>query len=232
MAGLALLLIAGAASAQYPSPVSTVPVGPPRPLSAAMTGDPLPPSTIAPKVEATRYQPKEELPAPRPEGPTELTLSLEPPGNQILHKLDSESQLFERMRQQAKERRPPENIVFPEEPVLTKSAYLGRAWPQRTCTAEPNFLVYERLYFEEMNGERYGWDFGIVSPVIETAAFYKNLALFPYHCGTDPFRKYESNAGLCLPGDPVPYMCYPFGLSASGAMFESGAILTLLAVFP
>ena len=35
-----------------------------------------------------------------------------------------------------------------------------------------------------------------------------DVALCPYHFG-DPCRETDCSAGHCLPGDPVPYGCYP-----------------------
>ncbi len=135
------------------------------------------------------------------------------------------------MRRQAKDRGD-ERLVFPEEPVLTKDAYLGRNWPERSLFVEPNYVNYGRLLFEEKNSERYGWDLGLLSPVVSTGYFLKDLALLPYHRFTDPCRRFDSNAGYCLPGDPVPYKLYPEGLSVTGGLAEAAVIVTLLAVFP
>jgi hypothetical protein len=56
--------------------------------------------------------------------------------------------------------------------------------------------------------------------------------LYPYHQFTDPCRMFDSSAGYCLPGDPVPYKLYPEGLSVTGALGEAAVIVTLLAIFP
>src|SRR5207248_2698295 len=114
-------------------------------------------------------------------------------------------------------------------PVLSREAYLGRAWPERVCFAEPYYVNHGRLLFEEVNAERYGWDLGLFGVPVSSAYFFKDLVLMPYHRFTDPCRWMETSAGKCLPGDPVPYKLYPEGLSLTGAVAEAGAIVTILA---
>jgi len=80
--------------------------------------------------------------------------------------------------------------------------------------------------------ERYDWDLGPVSVPLSVLCFYADLVALPYHAFTDPLRCCECNAGYCLPGDPVPLLLYPPQLSASGAVAETAALITLLALFP
>ena len=163
---------------------------------------------------------------------TELIVPLEPPGPQRLYRLDSEADLMERMRQEGRERSSPERITFPEEPVISKLAYAGRTFPAQGVTAEANYVLYRKLFFEERNSERYGWDLGVITPIVSAGAFYWDLALTPYQLASLPLRRFESNAGLCLPGDPVPYRLYPPNISATGTLAEAAVIVALFAVFP
>lgn len=162
----------------------------------------------------------------------EQTIQLTPPGPERIFRLESEAALDERMRQEGKTKIPPEKIAFPEEPVVSTESYPGRHWPPQIEFAEPNYVCYGRLLFEDKNTERYGWDFGILQPVVSTAKFYADVVTLPYHVATAPCRCYECSAGLCLPGDPVPYLCYPPELSATGALGEGAAIAAILAIFP
>jgi hypothetical protein len=163
---------------------------------------------------------------------TEYTVSLEPPGRETLFRLESQAAFFERLRQEALNRVPPERIEFPPEPVLSKDVYLGRSWPQRKLTVEPNYVCYGKLLFEDKNAERYGWDLGVLQPFVSAGLFFFDVGTLPYHCATDPLRRYECSAGYCLPGDPVPYSLYPVNLSVSGAVAEVGVGATLFAIFP
>jgi hypothetical protein len=162
----------------------------------------------------------------------EQTIQLEPPGNERLFRLESEDALKERWRQELKNTRPGDRQIYPDEPILTRDKYYGRNWQARTLYVEPNYLCYQRLQFEQINFERYGWDLGPLSVPLSVLNFYGDVVTLTYHAFTDPFRCCECNAGYCLPGDPTPLLLYPPQLSATGAIAETAAVLTLLAIFP
>jgi hypothetical protein len=155
-----------------------------------------------------------------------------PPGPDRLFTLESEGELFVRLEQEWRDRGNKDRLPFPEEPVISTDRYLGRSWPQYTCLAEPNFVCYPRLLFEQPNYERYGWDLGVLDMPLSAGKFFLDVGLVPYHAFTDPFRTFECNAGYCLPGDPVPLLLYPPEPSLTGAVAETGAILGVLATFP
>jgi hypothetical protein len=161
------------------------------------------------------------------------TVQLEPPGAQRLFRLESERSLQERMRQEALQRPQPERIQFPEEPdVSDGQKWADRAYPPVNEVVEAAYVCYNRLYFEELNSERFGWDLGFVQPFVSAGYFFKDLALLPYHMGTDPCRCYDCSAGYCLPGSPVPYAIYPPGLSVTGAVAEGATWVGIAALFP
>jgi hypothetical protein len=162
----------------------------------------------------------------------EYKIPLEPPGPERLFRMESEAALFERMRQEARERKAPERIVFPESPVLAKEPYYGRSWPATRLEVEPHYVCHGRLLFEEVNSERYGWELGLFQPVISTLYFYKDVATLPYKLGSRLCDRFDCSAGKCLPGDPVPYLIYPPGLSLTGALTEGAVIAGLIAIFP
>lgn len=166
------------------------------------------------------------------EGPS-YRISVTPPGpGTIFGHLDSELSLQERIRQGSRDLPGGDKVEFPVEPTLSKETYAGRRWPQMVEIAEPNYVCYGRLYFEEKNSERYGWDLGIAQPLLSSAIFYGELLAMPYQWATDPLRCHDCNTGYCLPGDPVPYLLYPPALSISGGVAEAAAAITLIAIFP
>jgi hypothetical protein len=162
---------------------------------------------------------------------TEYQVQLEPPGPQRLFRLEDERSLFERMRQEARERPTPERIQFPAEPIVTGGSVVRR-FPAANMLVEPNYVCYGRLYFEQVNSERYGWDLGPIQPLVSTMGFYCDLLLLPYHLGIDPCRYYECGTGYCLPGDPVPYLLYPPTFSLLGLSLEAATAVVLFAAFP
>lgn len=157
----------------------------------------------------------------------------EPPSPESLFsRLDSEKMFEQRLRQQGMQRTPPETVRFPDRPLLTRAQFAGRSFPRQVALAEPEFVCYKRLYFEEKNAERYGWDLGFIQPIVSTLYFYKDVALFPHNFFTQPCRRYECSAGYCLPGDPVPYIFYPPELSLTGSIAEAALAVGLFAVIP
>jgi hypothetical protein len=246
---------------QSTPPAAPVQIAPPAPVQKSESLPPLPPPPSTSKaavvipagsdivdseqssrtqttpfaIKRAEYQPPAGLVderRPTEERTVEQIVQLEPPGPERVFRLESEASLNERMRQEGKSRIPAEAIAFPEEPNLAQETYPGRHWPPQVTYAEPYYVCYGRLLFEDRNSERFGWDFGILQPVISTGKFYADLVTLPYHVATAPCRCYECSAGLCLPGDPVPYLCYPPELSATGAIAEAGSVLGLLAIFP
>jgi hypothetical protein len=163
-------------------------------------------------------------------------VQLEPPGPLRLFRLESEKALQERIRQEVRDRTPPgatpERTIFPEEPPVSRQPYRVRTLPPGNMVAEPSYLCYDRLYFEQKNFERYGWDLGPITPFLSAAGFYWDLVTLPYHLATAPCRQYECSAGYCLPGSPVPLLLYPPERSLTGFIIEAGTITALFAIFP
>jgi len=176
--------------------------------------------------------PQQPVKAPTEEPMGEVKIQLDPPGPDRIFRRDSETTLQERMRQEGNAKTPPDRVKFPEEPILSKDPYSPRTFSPSRMQVEPAYVCYGRLYFEELNSERYGWDLGFIQPIVSAGKFFSDLVTLPYHLGTAPCRKYDCSAGFCLPGDPVPYMLYPPDLSLSGAILESGTIFGLVAIFP
>lgn len=181
-------------------------------------------------------------PAPRPKESLEMKgvlddlqryqIRLEPPGPELVFRLDSEAALEQRMRQEAKQQNMMDAVVFPPLPVLSKVEFQGRSFPQQVVYAEPRYVNYRRLLFEEKNAERYGWDLGIAQPLISGLYFCKDTLLVPWKLVSYPLRRFESSAGECLPGDPVPYICYPPEFTAEGVLAELGVGAALFLIFP
>jgi hypothetical protein len=151
-------------------------------------------------------------------------------------RMESDTQLLDRV---VKELRAEglEYVTFAGLPALEPLAPPGAMYRPKTLAyppikqlIEPNFHGHRRLYFEEKNAERFGWDLGIVQPVISTLYFYKDTLLWPAKLASHPFERYDSSAGKCLPGSAVPYYLYPpevslFGAGIGGAIITGAAII-------
>ena len=228
----------GLSKTAVPSPETTSKAAYVNPTTGAMVSVPPPPPAVPsndlapaafqqpqpPKGAMDRRQPSEEEQGVR--------IQLEPPGpDRIFGRRDSERSLQERIRQDVRQQRMTP-FEFPEEPILTTQRYAGRVFPPMTETVEPNYLCYKRLYFEDKNSERYGWDLGFIQPVVSAGIFFWDSATLPYRMGTELCRKYECNSGYCMPGDPVPYLLYPPIWSVTGGAAEIAAVIAIAAIFP
>lgn len=158
------------------------------------------------------------------------------PDPQRVFRLESQSELIERMARESKTGENPLSLKYPfdypEYPAPSKEEFVVRRWELLTEMVEPPYVCYRRLYFEQINSERYGWDLGLGHPLLSAGVFFWDVAWLPYHAFTEPFRRYECNAGYCLPGDPVPLLLYPPELNLPGALAEAAVIGLGFAIFP
>jgi hypothetical protein len=166
---------------------------------------------------------------PKEKDPYQAYIRLDPPGREKLFgSRDTEREVEQRMRQERKDAGGVEQgpVAFPPAPALpwAEAKYQPRAFEPMVALAEPSYVVYRRLYFEEKNAERYAWDMGPIQPLWSTLVFYKDVALWPLHCAAYPCRRFETNAGQCQPGDPVPYLWYPPEITGSGLLAEVAAV--------
>jgi hypothetical protein len=140
-------------------------------------------------------------------------LHLDVPGKEELFRLESEDALRERIRLETM-KTPLGKLIgpaeFPDPRIrLSTEVHGPRNWTSLSEYVEPNYVGYRRLYFEQKNLSRYGWDLGMFSPLISAGAFYFDLVTFPLQFIAEPRRRFEFNTGFCLPGDPVPLLLYP-----------------------
>ena len=134
--------------------------------------------------------------------------------------------------------KPPESLmpfpklkptVPPGTPYVAKTVHL----PPSKMEFEAGFVIHHRLLFEEKNSERYGWDLGFISPFVSTAAFYRDVLMWPHNLATSlVVGGMDTNAGKCLPGSPTPYYLYPPGLTITGGIAEGVVITGLSFVIP
>jgi hypothetical protein len=184
----------------------------------------------APPIGGVR-SPEMALDSDQPAAP--YTIQLEAPSiERVGRSVESDAQLQERIRQENRERKVPERITFPNDPVISTEIYNGRKWFPKKLEVAPYYVCHGRLYFQQINFERYGWELGVFQPLISAGVFLYDFVFWPYHLATEPLRCYEYNTGWCLPGDPVPLLLYPLHPSPTGFVAEVGTILTLVAVFP
>jgi hypothetical protein len=224
-------LLASVAAAQEPYPTAPVPIDalPPTMPTATQQQDIQKDQPDAMRQRGEDLPPEEQLLLEHPP----VKIELEPPGlERLAQSVQSDAQLKERIRQENRDGKSPLRIVFPSDPVLSYDTYSGRKWNPTRLEVAPYYVCHGRLYFQQINSERYGWDLGVLHPVISGMVFLWDFVTFPYQLAKEPCRCIEYNTGWCLPGDPVPLLLYPLQTSVTGTVAEIGTILTLVAVFP
>jgi hypothetical protein len=227
LAAVAALLLAGPAAAQQPSALQP-PQLPPAPR--------LPERPVDLSVREVGFHRDDQAPdrglAPgNPEAQEgQYRIQLEPPGSERVFRTESERALYERIRQEFRQRN--EIAYFPKDPVLgDNQLYGGRAWPVQTVAYVPLAMGYEPLYFEDINAERYAWDAGIFQPFLSLGKFYVDFLTLPYNMGVIHPWAFETDAGFIRPGDPAPYLCYVPPFSWTGLTLEAAAVFGYFAVF-
>ncbi len=130
-------------------------------------------------------------------------------------------------------------------------AYVAEAWwlpvtcgvsneeaPQRnyvasTVTWRASGLCHKPLYFEEIQLERYGHEFGpVAQPIISTAHFFGNVALLPYKMGIHPPTECQYALGYYRPGNCAPWYVPPVPLSLRGAAAQATVVTGAAMVLP
>lgn len=97
---------------------------------------------------------------------------------------------------------------------------------------EPRYVVHRRLYFEEKNAERYGWDLGLAQPVVSTGIFFKDVLFWPAHLTSNFYERYDVSAGKCPPGSPVAYYLYPPNIDLKGGLVQTGVVIGTAFLLP
>lgn len=232
-------------AAVVPSPKA--PVAPPVPMMAQHlpTLPAMPASSPAPSPALTLPSMSamlQQTPPPAGNDDTgklsDFGVETEPPKLERLYRLESEAELRKRISTEIQKRpalpggTPEKEVKFPDYKRLTDEEYVMRKAGGLIKQIEPNFVVHDRLYFTDLNSERYGWDFGMIQPLWSAGAAMKDFALFPYNYAARPHQRFEASAGHCYPGDPVPYLIYPMEMSATGAGWETLAFCAAFALIP
>lgn len=148
-----------------------------------------------------------------------------PGPDRMFGRLLSDAAWKESQRQEAKRFGLTRKVIFPEPIVLTTEKFQPRAWQPSTSQVTPGYVVHDRLLFEQLNFERYGWELGALGPPVQLGTYFFDLALLPYHMFSRPLDQMDSSAGKYLPGDNVPLMIYPEPFSITGLSGMAGAYM-------
>jgi hypothetical protein len=86
-------------------------------------------------------------------------------------------------------------------------------------------LCSKPLYFEQVQLERYGHDWGpVLQPFVSGAHFFGTIPILPYKMGLQPPNECDYSLGYYRPGSCAPYMIEPLGFTWRAAAFQAGAV--------
>lgn len=208
---------------ETPKFLQSLPVAPSAPARANYNEAPVPTAPAITQVQRVRAPGEDRV---EPYVRTEL------PGPQRLFTRESEADFFDRISKEMLKQPGMNRAVFPESSILSREPYKRRDFPEMVEVVEPSYVCHRRLYFEQPNFERIGYNFGVLQPAICLGVFYYDMALLPYHVWTDVHDRGECNVGKCLPGDPAPLLVPRERLSVTGALGQAGTILGFVYLFP
>lgn len=183
------------------------------------------PQTPSPQTADPKTQP------PVDKNPAQLPpISVEEePAKDLVFRLDKDEVLGARIRARI-DRKDLQLQSLPD--LAGGKPYVARAYPPSKVEIEPGYVVHRRLLFEEKNAERHGWELGAAQPIVSTAYFYRDCLFLPYKVASNIHECYDTSAGKCLPGSPVPYYLYPPDFSWTGTAAELGVVTGLVLIFP
>ena len=156
---------------------------------------------------------------------------IEPPRNE-LYRLDSEATKFERFRQ-IRKATGNLDLDFPDEDsIRITTTMTKRAFQPNVAEVRASYVVYQPLYFQQINTERYVWELGIFQPLVSAGQFYGDVLLFPYKFAANPPWHCDANVGYALPGDPEPLRFLTTPFSWRGAAALAGVAVGGASIFP
>jgi hypothetical protein len=102
--------------------------------------------------------------------------------------------------------------------------FVPRAWASTTYLWKASGLCHKPLYFEQVQLERYGHDWGpVLQPIVSGAHFFGTFPILPYKMGLETPQECVYSLGYYRPGSCAPYMIEPLGFTWRAAAFEAAA---------
>ncbi len=109
----------------------------------------------------------------------------------------------------------------------------ARVYEPTTVAWKASGLCHKPLYFEEIQLERSGHEYGpIIQPAISSVHFFKNIAFLPYKMGINPMTECQYSLGHYRPGNCAPWSIEPIPLSLRGAAAQAKIITGAALVLP
>jgi hypothetical protein len=187
------------------------------------TPAPVPMQSPAPMPTQTPMATPASQPYP---SPSTILRTTSLPNQEDLFRFDNDLALNARILKELDKKKETFPPVPPMVPAGTPFVPKTATYPPVQVLYDSSYVIHRRLYFEEKNSERAGWDAGPAQSVFSSAYFFRDCLLWPSRLTSHMHERYDGSAGKCRPGDATPYYYYPHGVSwfgaAVGGAFYSG----------
>lgn len=108
---------------------------------------------------------------------------------------------------------------------LNDGSFDSRDFVATTMTWKASNACHKPLYFEEVQLERYGHEWGpVAQPAISSLNFVKNVVLLPYKMGINPMNECQYSLGYYRPGSCAPWTVGPVPVSLRGAAAQAAVV--------
>jgi len=131
------------------------------------------------------------------------------------------------------------NRLFPSEQTLGHDAqgrpqpFPVREFPESVFAWEASNLIYNPLYFEDPQLERYGHTHhSLIQPFVSSGRFGLQLVGLPYQMALDPIDRCVYALGYYRPGECAPRKYYQIPLNEDALGTEALFLTGLIAIFP
>lgn len=122
---------------------------------------------------------------------------------------------------------------YPFECLGRNVPFEPRSWPQTVYLWKASGLCHKPLYFEQVQLERYGHEWGpVLQPIMSGAHFFGTIPILPYKMGLETPQECIYSLGYYRPGSCAPYMITQPGFTWRAAAFQTGAVTGVAAAVP
>jgi len=140
----------------------------------------------------------------------------------LLHKLSDADQVYVS-----------EKWGLPVTCSIDDRSFPSRDFVDTTVTWKASGACHKPLYFEDVQLERYGHEWGpVVQPVLSTAHFFGDVVVLPYKMGIHPLNECQYALGYYRPGSCAPWTIGPVPISLRGALLQAKVITGAALILP
>jgi hypothetical protein len=117
--------------------------------------------------------------------------------------------------------------------TIGSEGFPERHFAASTMTWKASGACHQPLYFEDVQLERYGHEWGpVVQPVASTLRFFGDIAVLPYKMGIHPPNECQYPLGYYRPGSCAPWTLGPVPISLRGAVEQAKVVTGAVFILP